>query len=279
MFADLHLHTCFSDGTNWPEEVVQQAKQNNIGIISICDHNTIESWPRAGASCKKAGIYFIPGVEIDCSFLEHVTLHILAYDCDSTDSGFLNLLHFNRTIMEQMSIDLIEKMQSDYPILSSKEYASFRRRPENGGWKGIDYLRSKGFAISYPQCMQYYQTYKIAVCRPFFTAKEVISCIHRAGGFAVLAHPGDRLDNRKDYFYHCLELLYEQGLDGVECYYPSHSKEITRLCIDFCKQKDLLITCGSDSHGSFARYVKNVYYEIGCITPSLECLNLKKLIK
>ena len=44
--------------------------------------------------------------------------------------------------------------------------------------------------------------------------------------------------------------LKELGLDGIEAYYPEHSEGETREYLDIAKRLDLLISGGSDFHGS-----------------------------
>lgn len=277
MIADLHIHTYYSDGTRSPEEIVEEAIQNGIDLISVCDHNSVESFPRLKKACLDRNIKCINGVEIDCLF-GNLSLHILAYNCSPDNSSFMNLLETNSDILEQMSIDLIEKMSKDYSQISLKEYEAFSRVPENGGWKGIDYLRSKGFSAGYPECMKYYREYSVSCLNSFQTLKAVCNVIHGAGGLAVLAHPGNQLDRTADKFKETLSEINNLGIDGIECYYPSHSKEITNICVDFCRENDLLITAGSDSHGDFASFVDGVRYAIGAVKVDIKDLYLKGLI-
>jgi predicted metal-dependent phosphoesterase TrpH len=42
MFADMHIHSIYSDGTNTPRELVEMAKRNCVSIIAISDHDTID---------------------------------------------------------------------------------------------------------------------------------------------------------------------------------------------------------------------------------------------
>lgn len=277
MFTDLHIHTTFSDSTLTPEAVAQEAKRKGFTLISVCDHNTTKSYPRLIEACRKEGIGLIPGVEIDARDGER-TLHILAYGCDLRNTALQSLLLFTSDLMEGLSIDLIAAMAKDHPDLSPEEYARYERNPLHGGWKGIDYLKSKGYPADYPQCMHYYADYGIKARRPFETVKNVCSIIHEAGGKAVLAHPGDRLPNQRQEFVENLQRLLTLGIDGVECYYPSHSDEITALALEFCKEHDLLITAGSDSHGEFAKSVKGVEYYIGAVEADRRGLHLEGLL-
>jgi predicted metal-dependent phosphoesterase TrpH len=45
-FADLHLHTQFSDGTFTPEELVLHAQKQGLACIALTDHDTVEGCAR-----------------------------------------------------------------------------------------------------------------------------------------------------------------------------------------------------------------------------------------
>src|SRR5438874_4046274 len=81
MFADLHLHTQFSDGTYSPEEMVAQAQLHGLSALALTDHDTVEGCPRAAAACEEAGIEFIPGTELTAE-QDGNELHILGYFLD-----------------------------------------------------------------------------------------------------------------------------------------------------------------------------------------------------
>ena len=64
----------------------------------------------------------------------------------------------------------------------------------------------------------------------------------------------------------------EHPFDGVECYYPSHSEKITNICLELCRKKKRMITCGSDCHGEFEKT------KIGQLNISSDFLQLKDFI-
>ncbi len=61
MFADLHLHTHYSDGTYTPAELAGHAKRHGLTAIALTDHDTVEGCTPMAAACQKEGIEFIPG--------------------------------------------------------------------------------------------------------------------------------------------------------------------------------------------------------------------------
>src|SRR6186713_2406875 len=88
MFADLHLHSYFSDGTYSPEEVAENGKRFNFAALALTDHDTVEGCARMGTACAAAGIEFIPGTELTA---EHGgnELHLLGYFLDTQNETLL----------------------------------------------------------------------------------------------------------------------------------------------------------------------------------------------
>ncbi len=275
MLADLHLHSQYSDGTLTPRQLAAKAKATGIGLIAVCDHNTLAAYPHLQRACDELGLSCIRGVEIEADF-DDTSIHILAYNVDADNAPLLALLENNQEIMERMSIDLIDRMSADYAALSPDDYATYVRDPQYGGWKGVDYLRSKGFDISYPHCMNHYRQYHISPYRTFERVGAICDVIHGAGGVAILAHPdvwftAEEVADK-------LAVLYAHGIDGVECYYTSHSAAYSAICTDFCRTHDLLITAGSDDHGEFAKYIDGFVYGMGAVMIDTDQLNLKGLV-
>src|SRR6266446_10646764 len=81
MFADLHLHTQFSDGTYSPEELAWQAQRHGLAALALTDHDTVEGCARTAVACQAAAIEFIPGDELTAE-QEGNELHILGYFLD-----------------------------------------------------------------------------------------------------------------------------------------------------------------------------------------------------
>ena len=66
MKANLHFHSCYSDGTQWPEEMVVRASNVNLKLIALTDHDTMQGVPSFLRICQENNIQGIPAVEIDC---------------------------------------------------------------------------------------------------------------------------------------------------------------------------------------------------------------------
>ena len=78
--------------------------------------------------------------------------------------------------------------------------------------------------------------------------KEIVKLIHENSGITFLAHPYQYKFTDTENF---LDKLYnEVALDGVECFYTTFSDKQTNYLLDFAKKRNLLISGGSDYHGT-----------------------------
>ena len=80
--------------------------------------------------------------------------------------------------------------------------------------------------------------------RPTF--KDTIDAIHRAGGKAILAHAGRYKDKMPVEEY--IDDMINEGLDGLEVYYPDHTEEFQQFLLGKVKQHELIASGGSDDH-------------------------------
>ena len=278
MLADLHMHSYYSDGTMSPREIVEDAKKRNVQLIAITDHNVLDSYTELKEAAEEFGINVIRGVEIDARF-EDIVVHILAYNFQDNEKLF-NLVHKAKNELLETSIELIKRMENDYENISSEDYEAYDYDRRKGGWKGIHYLFDRGITNDWFEGVKYYGQYKCG--HEYFdypTVEEVIDAVHEANGYVVLAHPCNYYkNNTKEEVLEKLEKFKSIGIDGVECYYPANSEMMTETCIEFCKNNNMIITVGSDSHGDFGAVSKGIEYYIGAVKKDSSELNLKDMI-
>ena len=278
MLTDLHMHSYYSDGTMSPREIVEDAKKRNVQLIAITDHNVLDSYTELKEAAEEFGIKVIRGVEIDARF-EDIVVHILAYNFEDNENLF-NLIHKAKNELLETSIELIKRMENDYENISSEDYEAYDYDRRKGGWKGIHYLFDRGITSELFEGVKYYGQYKCG--HEYFdypTVEEVIDVVHEANGYVVLAHPCNYYkNNTKEEVLEKLEKFKSIGIDGVECYYPANSDMMTETCIEFCKNNNMIITVGSDSHGDFGAVSKGIEYYIGAVKKDSSELNLKDMI-
>ena len=278
MLTDLHMHSYYSDGTMSPREIVEDAKKRNVQLIASTDHNVLDSYTELKEAAEEFGIKVIRGVEIDARF-EDIVVHILAYNFEDNENLF-NLVHKAKNELLETSIELIKRMENDYENISSEDYEAYDYDKRKGGWKGIHYLFDRGITSELFEGVKYYGKYKCG--HEYFdypTVEEVVKAVHEANGYVVLAHPCNYYkNNTKEEVLEKLEKFKSIGIDGVECYYPANSEMMTETCVEFCKNNDMIITVGSDSHGEFGAVSKGIEYYIGAVKKDSSELNLKDMI-
>ena len=268
-YADMHIHSIYSDGTLTPAEIVRIAKNNGVGLISVCDHNAIQGTIETEALAKEAGIACIRGVEIDAIF-ENMDVHILCYGADFENPVLDSCIRRTRALLDEMSAELLRRMQADHPQLNMAEYDAMQHDTSRGGWKMLQYLHKKGVTPNLKAGYALYERYGVGYDTAGFDSIEaVVQAIHAAGGKAVLAHPGVSFSTESlNAFEAQVERAMQAGLDGVECCYVRHSAGVTRRLIGICERHGAMITAGSDCHGAFS------HNEIGQTRTPIDRLNL-----
>lgn len=250
--ADLHIHSFYSDGTMSPKEILIEASNKGVGLLAITDHDILDGSVELMKFYDKYDIKCISGVEIDV-IDNGINYHILGYDVNLEDKEFCDVIKQSRILLEKVNIKLIEKMQHDYNCITLSDYLNFTYDKRKGGWKALHYFIEKGLAKSLFEGFMLYSKYEHSYnCVQFPSIKLACQYIHNAGGKAILAHPGKVIkETNIDDFKNEVLRTVNLGIDGIECYYPSHAKDITNVCLEICEDRNLLITCGSDCHGEF----------------------------
>lgn len=275
MFADLHIHSHYSDSTRSPEEIVKKARELGIDLLCVSDHNTTAVYNELIPLCKANQIKLIRGAEISTSF-EGKEFHVLAYDFDFANKEIIDLCKQCEAVYAEIDLELIKRMSVDYKEISVKEFNSYNRDLKNGGWKGFDYLKTKNLVNNVPGFFKLVRDYHVQSKRSFPSIEFVINAIHNANGKAVIAHIGENMKNNLLEIEPCLKTLKNMGADGFECYYTTHTEETTNLLVNFCQTNNMLITVGNDDHGGFNNR-SNVVYEMGGIKVDFSMLNLKDI--
>jgi predicted metal-dependent phosphoesterase TrpH len=272
-FVDMHTHSYYSDGTVSPQEIADLAEAAGVQVLAIADHVSLTGAKELQRICTNRSLHAISAVEL-YSKDRQTDYHILAYGFDLQDEDFQRFVNRNESDLSELNTRLMARMENDFSEISMDEFADFTYPREWGGWKVLQYLRSKGLVETIVDTIQYYKQYDCAhASADFSTIAEICQAIHKANGYAVIAHPGIKIKYFDlDEFRSELLRLIDFGLDGVECFYPAHSLELTQVCVDICNERELLITSGSDFHGGFGKT------EIGQLQTEIAKVKLGKLL-
>ena len=257
MASDLHTHTNFSAGSFSPEELLAAAKKIKLNYLGITDHDTVDGIVHlyeTGLYPNK-GIHIIPGIEFSVNNPDH-EVHLVGYNIDIYNGTLQDKLN---DIIEARWVrfnDIMQKLQDNgFPIReadvlkvagTSKSIgrSHIARALVKAGCFGsvreaFDKMLRKGSSAYVP--------------RYLLELDEVVNLIHKSGGIAVLAHPkliGD--DNLVE------EICTNAGIEAIEVFYPLHDAEDIERYTKVAETHNLLITGGSDFHGTASRYVKEL---------------------
>ncbi|RKX80280.1 MAG: hypothetical protein DRP87_00265 [Spirochaetes bacterium] len=250
MLVDLHIHSQASDGCWYPEQIVEKVKRAGIGLFAVADHDTVSAVSETERIALKEGLLFIRAVEITTS-LDGGIHHVLAYGIDLTDPVLLRMMERNRKKLAGVNDHAIRKLISAGFPLDWEEYSDYRHEPSRGGWKAVNFVIDKGLCRNVKDFFERLLTGPLALEYPSFESTTcTVEAIHRAGGKAVWAHPGNSL--KQDRVENLVEKMLDLGIDGLECYSPYHAEDQTRYFLGICNRNGLIATAGSDSHGGFA---------------------------
>lgn len=239
---DLHTHSDFSDGTCSPEEVVHAALKSGASLFALTDHDTTDGVRRAEAVCKEYRILFTAGVEI--STREHDHLHFTGYNLNLDNPQFQAFLAQNRENRRNRIRQIIRQLISAGVNITEEDV--FKRAPNTVSRAHVaDALKANGVV---PTRQEGFRRYLVKgqvgyVPSAGVTAVEAIRHIKRAGGVAVIAHPGIVAEHWN------FPAWTEAGLDGIEVFYPAHTFTMKQDLLALARKYGLLATAGSDYHG------------------------------
>ena len=244
MYADLHLHTNYSDGTYTPEELAEHGHRCGLKVMSLTDHDTVDGCERMGAACEERRIEFITGCEFTVE-LDGFELHLLGYFLDLDCSRLREELTKYQAVRQNRIHEMVAKLNELGFELTSEDVLELANCNSPGRPHIGRAMVAKGYCRSLDESFQkYLKKGKPAwVSKAKMTAAHAIGLIHEAGGLSVIAHPG---------LYHrdkVIGPLVDAGLDGIECFYTRHSTPMTEHYLMLAEQHGLLVTGGSDCHG------------------------------
>jgi len=244
-FADLHLHSRFSDGTYGPDEVVFHARRQQLAALSLTDHDTIEGCAPTAAACAGAGIEFIPGTELTAE-QDGDEVHILGYCIDTGDHKLLAEISKFQAVRQDRIREIVSRLNRLGVPLTAEAVFTMANCRAPGRPHVARALVKAGLCSTLDDAFARFLKKDRPAWVPKFkmSAAEAIGLIHRADGLAILAHPGlNRTDD-------VIPAVVDAGLDGIECFHSKHSPSDTARYMEAAGFYRLLITGGSDCHGS-----------------------------
>lgn len=277
MKVNLHLHSKFSDGVEWPEDIASRAKNIGLDVVSLTDHDSMEGVPRFLSACRKLGMEAIAGVEIDCIYkkigFDNEILGYFPHGKFKKTWNFLKERLIARKKLMETYIDRakgifgstnismlgLDKFISGDNDLRQKKLELFSYNK----FMFFNYLKKQEIIedIIYPKFKsKYFVVGKLLAeteTKPH--AIEIVDLIKSDGGYPVIAHPGFLFIPRKNSILPDEEKILAKfkefskiGVWGVELYYYGSEERSKNLNHDIKKIAGKIgfkFTYGSDCHG------------------------------
>lgn len=255
---DLQMHSHYSDGSKSPTELAKFLVNKKIVVAALTDHNTIHGLYEFQAAAKKYGIKTINGVEMYVTYKKFL-LHLLGYRIDINNAELHDVLRETQMKRKKIIEAVVSKLKKVGLMLNISELfaqpatyigianvvRSIRKDPKNQ--RVIARALKKPIYDFFDIYNKYFSSsalcYMPDVSLP---AREAIQLIKRAGGVAVLAHPGWQLSHEDD---HIIEELQKIGMQGIECFSSHHNWDQTAHYEMLASRHKLIVTGGSDYHG------------------------------
>jgi len=245
---DLHTHTKYSDGQLSPKELIMLAKQKNIKILAVTDHDTIAGVCEALDAGQKYGVKVIAGIELSAEY--DMEMHILGYNIDIENSELNNACDEFKRFRDERYLKIIKYLEDRNVYISGEDVLKYAEKGIIGRPHFARALIDKGYCETTQEAFDKYLAAKDfkKIERPKPSPEKCIEYITNAGGTAVLAHPFYLKKNEAELDVLLAELV-SCGLSGLECYYSTNTEEYTELSLRMAKKHNLIITAGSDYHG------------------------------
>lgn len=276
---DLHTHTDHSDGTSSVSELLIEARQKKLELLSITDHDKIDAYFEMDDNPEIRKLFdgdILLGSELK-TFYEGVSIEILAYGFNHHD------LHIHEVDTALLQSDFLNRFK---PVLKSigfkydeeelfidsnrpeKYYAGtvvareLLKHPENknlikmiGEFDSVSFFREHQSNPNSP--------FYIDESEYFLDINETIRLIHAAGGLAFLAH--GFIYPFKDKYKTIESILKDTNIDGMESIYPLFSDEEIEYVFYLTDKYHKYRSGGSDYHGHNKPDI-----HLGCATRPLE---------
>lgn len=270
--SEIHMHSTFSDGEFPPSQLVNIAKENDVTLLSLTDHDTFDGIQEFLEAAEGSGIEAFPGIEITVKFHDF-NIHLLAYfkDYESIKPELAQRVKDMTETRERRMVELIQRIDGVIPekFRGLIEFDNVKKAAE--GVLARPHLAREmvrlGIVSSTNQAFERYLV-KYNVQRENLDAATAISLVRESKGVPVMAHPGERSyslicpekGRKKENAPVLLQELKEMGLLGLECHYPYQERMGTvQYFIDLANKLDLIVTGSRDFHGFYNHQQVNIF--------------------
>lgn len=254
ILIDLHCHSTASDGSLTPTQLLQQAQWLRLKALALTDHDTLDGLSEFRQAAREVAVEAVPGIELAaCEADNHNrSYHIVGLYLTGDDARMRALLADVICWRGERNRQIIARLNElGYAVTLEDALAQcgglVLGRPHIAAA-----LVAKGYVVDVHKGFEQL----LASGKPAYVHRQVptpaaaIAAIHSMGGVAIWAHPFTRGHYTNLQMRRIALELKDVGLDGIEAYYPLHTVTQTRTALQIAKDFGLLVSGGSDYHGS-----------------------------
>ena len=266
MKIDLHVHSkTGSDGSLTVAELFKEARNREVVLLSITDHDSIGGQEKAITLASECGITYLTGIELNVAFPapggKSISLDFLGYRYDINNETLRTRLQMLREHREKRAAQILENMNAEFDRESIPRFTEADLEQIQSNVDGAfgrphiaDYLVEKGIVADRQEAFDKYLV-KCDVPKYPLSLEEASALIRNAGGLLVLAHPNDpngtsliSITSDLKEQTEIIEKYMLDYIDGIECWHSKHNTETTTHYIEFTRKNSLIATGGSDCH-------------------------------
>ncbi len=245
MKVDLHAHSNASDGQLSPSQLVELAASENIGMLSITDHDTLAAYR---AISTPPSLELIPGIEFSARWRQR-SVHVVGLNVGLDCPVMAEAIERQQSVRRRRAKRIAERLNAagvvvDFDNVSARAGGSSVGRPHFAAE-----LVATGVAKDARSAFRKY----LGAGKPgdvrsdWPDIAEVISWIGTAGGSAVLAHPAKyRLTWTR--LGELLDSFCEAGGDALEVVCGQQTDPLTKRLVSLARDRQLAASLGSDFH-------------------------------
>ena len=250
LYADLHVHSAASDGTDHPSALPRAMVRARVGVAALTDHDTVEGIMPFLDACRLTGVVGVPGIEVSVR-CDTGHLHVVILGFEPWDPHISAMGRWVGDARRRRNIELLRKVQGMGVDLGWEQVAAEAHGQTIGRPHFVNALVNGGWVRTRNEAWDMY----VGDRAPAFVEQEkpapeeVFEEAHRASAVAIAAHPISAVGRDASKLIDYLETLRDMGLDGVEAYHPSQAREVADLLLRWTLQRRLFCSGGSDYHG------------------------------
>ncbi|UCC13004.1 MAG: PHP domain-containing protein [candidate division WOR-3 bacterium] len=243
VYADLHIHSIYSDGSLTPFEILTHCRKTDLKAMAITDHDTV-SGIASLMECNHDGVEVIPAVEMS-SNIGALDIHILGYCVDHENGQLLEYLDDFKKHRVRRVKKMLQNLSRDGVLVEFEQVKAVAQNGALGRPHVATVLVENGYVKSINEAFARYLGYHSPyyVPKKNVQPKEVINRIKECKGIPVVAHAGTLGNDQVIY------QLIMDGLMGVEVWHPEHTHRWQQKLSEIALKNGLIMTGGSDCHG------------------------------